>query len=54
MLVRRTHAAFQLPDHGLGIASRVATIVAPVLSWDSRRVEGELRGYEEEVRRTFG
>jgi glycerol-3-phosphate dehydrogenase len=54
LLVRRTHAAFQLPDHGRGIASRVATIVAPLLSWDSRRVDGELRAYDEEVRRTFG
>ena len=54
LLVRRTHAAFQLPDHGLGIASRVATIVAPLLAWDSRRVDRELRAYDEEVHRIFG
>ena len=53
LLIRRMHLAFETPDHGLGVASQVAMLVAPLFRWSSERREAEIRAYAEEIRRVF-
>jgi glycerol-3-phosphate dehydrogenase len=53
-LIRRTHAAFEVPDHALSSAPRAARIMAPFLGWDAARQREEVRAYEDEVERIFG
>ncbi len=53
LLIRRSHAAFETPDHALALAARVAAIVAPVLGWDAPRVAAERQRFALEVERTF-
>jgi len=45
LLIRRTHVAFETPDHGRAAARRVATF----LGWDAK----ELERYDAEVARIF-
>ena len=54
ILVRRTHVAFQAPDHGMRLAPTVARLVAPLLGWSSYDRDAALARYEEEVTRLFG
>jgi glycerol-3-phosphate dehydrogenase len=53
LLIRRTHLAFETRDHGVSVAERVASAVAPVLGWDddARRRAGV--DYAAEVERVF-
>jgi glycerol-3-phosphate dehydrogenase len=53
LLLRRTHVAFETPDHGLTAAGHAAHVVAPLLGWDATRLDAELVRYEEEVERVF-
>lgn len=53
LLIRRTHLAFETPDHGMNVAPRVADAVAPVLGWDTAARTAALAGYEREVERIF-
>jgi len=53
VMVRRLHIAFEVRDHGLSVASRVAALMAPLLGWTDRGVELALRDYEREVHRIF-
>jgi len=45
VLCRRTHIAMQLPDRGVASVAEVASIVAPVLGWDTDRVDHEISRY---------
>lgn len=53
VLIRRTHAAFELPDQGRSLARRVGALMAPVLGWHGAQVEREVERYEEETGRMF-
>ncbi|MCC6931536.1 MAG: glycerol-3-phosphate dehydrogenase/oxidase [Gemmatimonadaceae bacterium] len=53
VLLRRTHLAFELRDHGVAAAGRLATRLAPRLGWDAAQVTAELVRYEREVARIF-
>ena len=53
LLIRRTHLAFEVHDHGRDVAIRVATLVAPILGWDEARRASEVRSYNDEVARVF-
>ncbi|MBK7834422.1 MAG: glycerol-3-phosphate dehydrogenase/oxidase [Gemmatimonadetes bacterium] len=53
LLIRRTHLAFELRDHGLAAAVQLAERLAPRLGWDAARVTHELGRYEREVARLF-
>ena len=53
LLVRRTHAAFQLRDHAVGLAPRVASAVADLLCWDSAGERQACDEYAAEVQRIF-
>lgn len=53
VLVRRLHVAFELRDHGLSVAPRVAALMAPLLGWTDRGMERALLEYEREVQRLF-
>ena len=54
VLVRRIHLAFELRDHALSIAPRVASDIAPLLHWDPARQEDEVERYARDVARMFG
>jgi glycerol-3-phosphate dehydrogenase len=54
LLIRRLHIAFETHDHGLAAAPAVARVVAPLLGWNTRRIEAELGRYGREVRGMFG
>jgi glycerol-3-phosphate dehydrogenase len=53
LLIRRTHLAFQTPDHARTLAPVVADLVAPLLQWTARDREAALREYDDEARRMF-
>ena len=54
LLIRRSRIAFELDDHGLSIAARVAEYVAPILGWSAPDVAKEIERYNAEVTRIFG
>jgi len=47
VLVRRMHLYYELPDHGVGAARRVAELMAGELGWDAQRVRAEAARYTE-------
>jgi glycerol-3-phosphate dehydrogenase len=53
LLIRRTHLAFETPDHGMSVAPRIADAIAPTLGWDSDAITDALADYEREARRIF-
>lgn len=53
ILIRRTHAAFELPDQGRGIAPAVAALMAPGLGWDAAQQRREVERYVAEADRMF-
>lgn len=54
LLIRRTHAAFELPDQGRALADAVAPVMAGLLHWTSPQHDAALQAYEDEVSRVFG
>lgn len=54
VLLRRSHAAFEVPDHGRGMAGAVADLMAPRLGWSTTERDAALNAYEEEVGMVFG
>lgn len=54
ILVRRLHVAFETHDHGASAAPAVARVAAPLLGWNSARIESELARYGREVGGMFG
>ena len=53
LLIRRTHLAFQMSDHAIGVASAVVEQLAPMMMWTGPQRESLLRAYEDEVGRIF-
>jgi len=53
LLIRRTHIAFEMRDHGLSVAARAAEIVAPLLGWTAATKAARIRQYSEDVGRMF-
>jgi glycerol-3-phosphate dehydrogenase len=53
LLIRRTHLAFETPDHGMSVAPSVADAIAPTVGWDADAITGALADYEREARRIF-
>ena len=53
VLIRRLHVAYELRDHGRGIAPRVAALMAPRLGWTDRGVEIARADYEDAIARIF-
>ena len=47
VLIRRTHLYYELPDHGVEAATRVAELMGGELGWDVERVRGEAARYVE-------
>ncbi len=45
VLSRRTHIALELPERGVGAAAEVASIIAPLLGWDTDRIDNEIVEY---------
>ena len=54
VMIRRTHIAFELADHGVSAARSVATVMAPLLRWGERRIQSRIDEYSREVDRLFG
>ena len=60
LLVRRTHAFYETPGHGVAQADEIAAFVAPYLGWDDARRGAEAHAYrrhvehEESFRRHLG
>ena len=53
LLIRRTHLAFELHDHGRKIGDRAVAVMARALGWVGERRERELRDFSEELSRVF-
>ncbi len=53
LLIRRTHIAFETPDHGASVAAAASDIVAPLLGWSPDERSAQLRTYSAEVERMF-
>ena len=53
LLIRRVHLAFETRDHGIGVAARVADIVAPLLGWDDQTKSARVREFRQDVERMF-
>lgn len=53
ILVRRTHIAFEMRDHGARIAPRIAEIIAPILGWDADRQRAEVARCTADLERMF-
>lgn len=53
VLVRRLHLAFETRDHGLSVAPRVASLMAPLLGWTDRGAEQAVAEYAADVKRLF-
>ncbi|MEO7369099.1 MAG: glycerol-3-phosphate dehydrogenase/oxidase [Gemmatimonadaceae bacterium] len=54
VMVRRTHIAFELADHGVSAAAAVAKEMAKLLRWGDRRILSRIDEYSREVDRLFG
>jgi len=54
LLMRRTRLAFELPDHGVGVAARIAEVVAPSARWSEYSKRAQIEAYIGEVARVFG
>jgi glycerol-3-phosphate dehydrogenase len=53
LLIRRSHLAFETRDHGVGVAARVAEIVAPLFGWTAETKSARIRDYTLDVERMF-
>ena len=54
LLMRRTRIAFELPDHGVGAAARIAEVVGPAARWSEYSKRAQVEAYIGEVARVFG
>jgi glycerol-3-phosphate dehydrogenase len=54
VMVRRTHLAFELSDHGVSGARRVAAIMAEFLGWNEATIEKRIAEYDGDAQRIFG
>ncbi len=51
VISRRTRIAFESHDHGIGIATEVATIIGTILGWGAKERKASINGYRELVER---
>jgi glycerol-3-phosphate dehydrogenase len=51
VMVRRTHIAFELTDHGIGAADSVAHVMAEVLRWNDATTRSRTAAYAGDVKR---
>jgi glycerol-3-phosphate dehydrogenase len=54
LLMRRTHIAFEIPDHGVTLAPRIVEAVAPSARWSEYAKRVQVEAYIGEVARVFG
>ena len=54
VMMRRTHIAFELSDHGVSSARAVATVMGEALRWGDKRTQSRIDEYSNEVSRLFG
>ena len=54
VMIRRTHIAFELSDHGVSSARSVATVMGEALRWGEKRTKSRVDEYFTEVSRLFG
>jgi glycerol-3-phosphate dehydrogenase len=53
LLIRRTHLAFETPDHGTDVAPVAADIIAPLLDWNDQTKSARVREFRQDVERMF-
>lgn len=53
VMVRRTHIAFELADHGVASARSVATVMRNALGWDETTTQYRIAEYTNEAKRLF-
>jgi glycerol-3-phosphate dehydrogenase len=51
VLSRRTRIAFEAKDQGLGLAEKVADLIAPYLGWNKTQKNASIKEYEQLVER---
>lgn len=53
VMVRRTHLAFEMRDHGVSVAPRVARLMGALLGWTAAGIDAAVAEYGREVARIF-
>jgi glycerol-3-phosphate dehydrogenase len=53
VLMRRTHLAFEMKDHGVGVSRQVATMMGTLLGWTGAGVDTAVTEYAREAARIF-
>jgi glycerol-3-phosphate dehydrogenase len=53
LLIRRTHIAFETPDHGASVASTAGDVVAPYLAWTEETKRARIQEFKLDVERMF-
>ena len=54
VMIRRTHIAFELSDHGVSSSRSIATIMGETLNWSEATVQQRIEDYSREADRLFG
>jgi len=54
VMIRRTHIAFELADHGVSSARSIAKEMGELLRWGDKRIQSRIDEYSREVDRLFG
>jgi len=54
VMIRRTHIAFELADHGVSSARSIAKEMGELLRWGDKRTQSRIDEYSNEVSRLFG
>jgi len=54
VMIRRTHIAFELADHGVSSARSIATVMGETLHWDEKTIQQRIGEYCREADRLFG
>lgn len=53
VLIRRTHLAFEVRDHGRATARRIAPLMQTLLNWSEAERERQIEAYDADVARIF-
>jgi glycerol-3-phosphate dehydrogenase len=53
VMVRRTHIAFELSDHGIATAHSVGSVMADALDWNDATTRSRIADYTKDVKRLF-
>ncbi|MEO5904534.1 MAG: glycerol-3-phosphate dehydrogenase/oxidase [Gemmatimonadaceae bacterium] len=54
VMIRRTHIAFELADHGMSSARSIATAMGDAMQWDEQTTQQRIEEFSRDAERLFG